>query len=180
MTDGKLSKTAAIKHVADAFEMTDEDSETFAASQAVVRMLDNAADEVFANAGTDPEFGNGREVTQMRKHAALRRNYAARLAQDMLTKGMIKGITAASDDAEVTEAIEAQIDELLTMDDEGLYVMEGAVKSASDPSGDAGIEALRKKAEQIGPKEGALRNPVIMRDANRKADNSLDDPSFFN
>ena len=177
--DGQLSKDDAIQRVASVFEMTEETAEAFAASQAVMNVLEETADKVFANVGMDPEFGKGKAVTQMRKHAALRKNYAARIAQDMFDKGMIDGVTAEADDTEIKEAIDGQIDELLKMDDDGLYVMEGAVKSASDPSGDAGIEALRKKASAVGPTKGTLQNPVIMRGSQRTPDNTLDDPDFF-
>jgi len=174
--DAGLRVKDALPHVVQAFEMTEEETQAFVESDEYTEAFEMPLTPNKMN--SEPEFGAGKEVTQMRvKLAGMKKRLCARIAQDMYSRGMIKGVTADMSDDDIRQALDDQIDRLMKMDEQGLYEFEEAVKSASDPDG---VEALRKRSARIGPREGTLQQPLIMRGASKPASmNSLDDPEFF-
>lgn len=175
MNDTGLTPKDAMSHVVEAFSMTAEDTDAFLSSTEYITVF-----ELPVSSGEDtgePEFGKGKEVTQMRRHASMKRHYVTRLAADMLDKGMVDGVTTDMGEEDIRNALDSQIDKLMRMTDDGLYELESAVKSANDPDG---IEALHRSAVRIGPKEGTLRRPMIMRNSSKTViANTLEDASFF-
>jgi len=175
--DEGLPPKEALSHVVEAFEMAPEETEAFVNSDAYIVVFETPLAP--GKTGGEPEFGAGKEVVQMRTVEATRykRQWVTRVAEDMLQKGMIEGITADMDEGAVQKALEEQVSKLLQMNDDGLYELERAVKSATDPDG---TEALRRSISKMGPREGALKQPMQMRGGGKRTvANTLDDPGFF-
>jgi hypothetical protein len=173
--DTGLTSREALNHVVTAFEMTPEDTDTFLSSTEYIEVFDMPVNE--PEVAGEPEFGKGKEILQMRKFATIKRHLATRIAKDMFDGGLIDGVTADMADEDAQKALDTQIDKLMHMTDDGLYELESAVKSANDPDG---TEALRKSVAKIGPREGALQRPMIMRGSGKAASvNTLEDSSFF-
>jgi len=175
--DESLPPKQALSHLVEAFEMSPEETDAFVNSDIYVEVFEVPLAP--GKTGREPEFGAGKEVVQMRTVEAsrYRRQWCTRIAEDMLSKGMIEGITADMDEDAVQKALNEQIDKLMQVNDDGLYEWERAVKSATDPDG---TEALRRSISKIGPREGALKQPMQMRGAGKKVvANTLDDSTFF-
>lgn len=174
--DAGLSVKEALPHAIQAFEMTKDETGAFVESDEYTEAFEMPMSPSKMN--HEPEFGEGKEVTQMRvRVAGMKKHLCARIASEMLGKGMIKGVTADMSDEDINHALDSQIDKLMKLDEQGLYEFEDAVKSASDPDG---VEALRKSSAQIGPREGALQQPLIMRGASKESSaNTLEDENFF-
>jgi hypothetical protein len=174
--DAGLSAKEALPHVVEAFEMDEGETEAFVGSDEYTEAFEMPLSPAKVN--REPEFGEGKEVTQMRiRLAGVKKHLCTRIATEMLEQGMIKGITADMGENEIQQTLDTQINKLMKMDEQGLYEFEEAVKSASDPDG---IEALRKRSSRIGPKAGTLQQPLMMRGASTPAGvHGLDDPDFF-
>ena len=103
--------------------------------------------------------------------AKLQREKCVRIAEEMAQKEMLPGLGEAVTPEEVAALVQDKADELLTLDDKGLYEIESAVKSALDPQG-----------QSAPSNKTALRNPVISRgmsNSKNSAEWDLENPNFF-
>jgi hypothetical protein len=171
--DAGMKVKEALGPTIEAFEMTEEDTDSFVNSDEYVAAFETPISDIPKG---DPEFGDGKEVTQMRaKMAGLKKRLCIRIAEDMADKGMIQGLSVEADEDSRTRAIDNQVNTLMKLDQSGLYEFESAVKSASDPDG---IEGM-KRASRVGPEQGTLKEAMIMRGASKSTKDDLDNPDFF-
>lgn len=108
------------------------------------------------------------EKAQLRARLArLRREKCLRIAEEMARKHILEGMEDVVTAEELESLIQEKADQLMRLDDDGLYELEKTVKSALDPEG----QQTRK---------AALRTPVHPRGQSTQVpEYSLDNPNFF-